>query len=64
MPAHRLDPGYPKSVMLGVKLGRTDAKRLAELARQAGLGKSAYARAVLLDALGRADSQPPDEQAA
>ncbi len=59
MPAHRLDPEHERAVMLGVKLGRTDAERLTELARRAGIGKSAFVRAALRRELDRAEPEPP-----
>ena len=64
MPQHRLDPQHPESVRFSTKLGKSDAERLTELARQAGVGRSEFIRAALLRELGRAEPEPPDEQAA
>jgi len=64
MTYQRLDPAFPESVVFGTKLGKADADRLTELARQAGMRKSAFIRAVLLDVLERTDTEPPDEAAA
>lgn len=59
----RLDPRYPKGVVLATKLGVTDAQRVAELARQAGVGKSEFLRALVLRELGRCDTEPPSQAA-
>lgn len=59
----RLEPEHPRGVVLSTKLGQSDAERLAKLARQAGLGKSEYLCNVVLDALGRAEPEPPEKAA-
>ncbi len=60
----RLDPEFPRGVVLSTKLSATDAERLIDQAGRAGLSKSEYLRGVVLDALGRAEPGPPDEAAA
>ena len=64
MPRQRLDPDHQDAVFVGVKLGHSNAVRLAEVARRDGVGKSAFVRALILRALERADTAPPDERAA
>jgi len=58
MSCHRLDPEHPRSVLFGMKLGRSDADRVIELARQAGLSKSEYLRGVVLRVLEREEAEP------
>jgi hypothetical protein len=60
MARQRLDPEHQDAVLFGVKLGYSDAEKVIELAREAGLCRSEYLRGVLLGALERDTGQPED----
>lgn len=57
----RLDPEHADAVPVTVKLGRSDAAKVTELATQAGVGKSAFIRSAVLREIEQRDTGPPED---